>query len=348
MSMDAPLGIGLVGAGAFGQFCLKAFAAQPEVRIAAVADVDRVRAREQAALYGARAYPDLDSLLADAGVAIVALNTPPYLHHAQGLAVLNAGKHLFCEKPMALTEAEGQALIRLADERGVLLTVNYVMRHNPFWQAAAALRESGVLGALRHMDLANHAAGLDLPDAHWFWAPEQSGGIWIEHGVHFFDAFAWVAGQPGSITASQAFARSGGSTDRVEALARFGPAAAHFYHAFDQSGATEQTTVKLTFERGYVTLREWVPTSLELLTPVPTGQWQKLLPGAVSVTPLPDGRFRAIASAPEGKSAVYRQSIQTGLRNLVRAIQGNETLLVTGREGLASLAMACAACALAG
>lgn len=345
--METLTGIGLVGAGAFGQFCLKAFAAMPEVRIVAVADVDSGRAREQAALYGARAYGNLADLLADADVAIVALNTPPYLHHTQGLAILRAGKHLFCEKPLALTEAEAVALIRAADEHGVLLTVDYVMRHNPFWAAAAALRESGALGALRHMDLANHAAGLDLPDNHWFWAPEKSGGIWVEHGVHFFDAFAWVAGQPGEITASQAFARPGGAIDRVEALARYGATAAHFYHAFDQSGTTEQTTVTLTFERGYVTLREWVPTSLELLTPVPPAGWQVFLPGEVMLAPQPDGRFHAMARAPEGKSAVYRTSIQAGLRNLVRAIQRQERLRVTGQDGRDSLAMVCQAQAMA-
>ncbi len=345
--MTPPAGIALVGAGAFGQFCLKAFAAMPEVRIVAVADIDGERAREQASQYGARPCTDLTDLLADPEVAIVALNTPPYLHHAQGLAVLRAGKHLFCEKPLALTEAEAEALIRAAEEHGALLTVDYVMRHNPFWAAAAALRESGVLGALRHMDLANHAAGLELPDDHWFWASEKSGGIWIEHGVHFFDAFAWVAGQPGVITASQAFTRPDGVIDRVEALARYGATAAHFYHAFDQSGATEQTTVMLTFERGYVILREWVPTSLELLTPVSPDRWQAFLPGEMVLTPQPDGRFHAMTRAPEGKSAVYRASIQAGLRNLIRAIQGQEPLRVSGQNGLDSLAMACRARALA-
>src|SRR5690606_14636556 len=111
---------------------------------------------------------------------------------------------------------------------GVRLTVDYVMRHNPFWDAAARLRRDGVLGRLLQMDLVNHAAGLDLPPDHWFWDPAQSGGIWVEHGVHFFDAFAWVAGAPGDVAASQAFARPDGAVDRVAALARYGEAAAHF------------------------------------------------------------------------------------------------------------------------
>jgi len=102
MADQSAVGIGLVGAGAFGEFCLAAFAEMSEVRIVAVADTDLARAQNAAGHYQAVAYPTLDALLADPQVQIVALNTPPFLHGAQGLAVLNAGKHLFCEKPLAL------------------------------------------------------------------------------------------------------------------------------------------------------------------------------------------------------------------------------------------------------
>lgn len=337
MAEVRPVGVGLVGAGAFGAFCLEAFAAMPEVRIVAVCDSAAERADELAALYSAQSYHNLDALLADSAVEIVALNTPPYLHAEQGLAVLRAGKRLFCEKPLALTIADGEALVQAGGEGR--LTVDYVMRRNPYWRAAAELRRDGVLGALRHMDLANHAAGLNLPDVHWFWDAGKSGGIWIEHGVHFFDAFAWVAGAGGAISASSAYRRGrDGVIDRVEALAHYGDTAAHFYHAFDQSSLTEQTTVILTFERGYVTLREWVPTSLEIVTTVDEEMLRPYLPGKVESHTRHDGRTFAYAYAPEGKSAVYRACIQDGLRDLAAASREPEhRLAVTGREGLDSL-----------
>lgn len=342
--MSEPVGIGLVGAGAFGVFCLEAFAIMPEVRIAAVADTDAGRADSLAQRFGASAYHSLEAMLADPSVEIVALNTPPFLHGSQGLAAIEAGKHLFCEKPLALTTADGEALIRAAEARNLRLTVDYVMRPNPYWQAAAGLRRDGVLGALRHMDLANHAAGLSLPPDHWFWDARKSGGIWIEHGVHFFDAFAWVAGVDGEISASAAYARADGVTDRVEALAHFGDAAAHFYHAFDQSGQTEQTTVILTFERGYVTLREWVPTSIEILTPVSAEALRPYLPGSAEVHVRDDGRTSAYAYAPEGKSSIYRACIQSGMRDLAQAVrQPQRSTIVTGRDGLQSLKLAVAA-----
>jgi predicted dehydrogenase len=344
---EQPVGVGLVGAGAYGQFCLEAFSQMPEVRIVAVADVDAERARTLAERYGAESYDSIGGLLDHPDVEIVALNTPPNFHAEQGVAVLKAGKHLFCEKPLALTIEEGERLVEAAKENHAHLTVDYVMRRNPYWEAAAALAQSGVLGALRHMDLANHAAGLELPADHWFWDKSKSGGIWIEHGVHFFDAFAWVAGESGQILASKAYYRPDSVNDRVEALAQYGPVAAHFYHAFDQSSHTEQTVVRLTFQHGYVTLNEWVPTSIEILTPVPFPELQPFLNGSLEHQAV-DGKTWAKAYALEGKSAVYRQCIQAGMRDLAAAVRdSSHPLAVTGEHGLESLRMAVAAESLA-
>ncbi|MBC8170303.1 MAG: Gfo/Idh/MocA family oxidoreductase [Anaerolineae bacterium] len=341
-----PTGIGLVGAGAFGIFCLDAFAAMSEVRIVAIADIDEARVKALAPRYGAKAYTSLEDLLENPEVEIVALNTPPHLHASGGLAVLQAGKHLFCEKPLALTLAEGEQLVAEAEKRGLRLSVDYVMRHNPFWQTAARLNQSGVLGQLLHMDLANHAAGLNLAVDHWFWDADQSGGIWIEHGVHFFDAFAWVAGEAGVINGSQSFVRGDGAVDRVEALAQFGQTAAHFYHGFTHSGQTEQTTVTLTFEQGYVVLHEWVPTSIELLTPVePEALRPFLPPAAIEIQSERVGKqHHLVVTTSADKGEIYRESIQAGMRDLALAISNPQhQLRITGQDALASLRLAVAA-----
>lgn len=342
-----PTGIGLVGAGAFGVFCLDAFAAMPEVRIVGIADINEARVTELASRYDARSYTSLDAMLQNQAIEIVALNTPPHLHTSGGLAVLQAGKHLFCEKPLALTLEAGEQLIAEAEKRGLRLTVDYVMRHNPFWKIALRLRESGMLGQLLHMDLANHAAGLNLAPDHWFWDVEQSGGIWIEHGVHFFDAFAWIAGHSGIITGSQTFKRSDGAINRVEALAQFGQIAAHFYHGFTHSGQTEQTTVTLTFEHGYVTLREWVPTSIEILTHLDCSEFHTYLSDDLDLLIKKIGKqYRLNIFTPKAKAAIYRDCIQTGMRDLALAVRNPQhSLQVTGVEALASLRLAIAATA---
>ncbi len=332
--MTQPAGIALVGAGAFGAFCLAAFSQLSEARIAAVVDVDAERAERFAAQYGARACTQLADALADPDVSIVALNTPPHLHAQQGLAVLRAGKHLFCEKPLAMNAAEGEALAQAAAENGALLTVDYVMRYNPLWQLCADLRQSGVVGDLLHMDLANHAAGRDLPPRHWFWDHARSGGIWVEHGVHFFDAFAWVAGVPGEVLASDAL-----GPQRVACLARYGAAMAHFYHGFTHSGRDEQTTVHLTFERAHVTLSGWVPTYVSILTDAETHRIESLMPEGYTLSAAAGGQ-RLLTATLGDKAAAYTQAIQAGMRNLIAAIRGKEDLRVTAAHGLASLRMA--------
>ncbi|MBW4439089.1 MAG: Gfo/Idh/MocA family oxidoreductase [Pleurocapsa minor GSE-CHR-MK-17-07R] len=336
----SPVGIGLAGAGAFGEFCLAAFAEVPQVRIAAVCDTDTERVHKYALQYGVPAYTELDAMLADPAVEIVALNTPPAFHAGQGLAALHAGKHLFCEKPLAMTLAEGEALRVASVQAGKKITIDYVMRHNPLWQAAVAVRASGILGRLLHMDLANHAAGLNLPASHWFWDKSKSGGIWIEHGVHFFDVLAWVAGTNGTVTSAQAFTNAAGQEDRVEALAQYGDIAAHFYHGFTHSGRTERTRAELTFEHGFLTLEEWVPTELVITTEQATSL-ATLLPGSVTAEPLSDGQIRIRARLVEGKSAVYRACIQSGIRDLAHSIRnpGNDPA-VTLQHGIESLRMA--------
>src|SRR5688500_17286655 len=126
----SPVGIGLVGAGAFGEFCLGAFSEVPEVKIIAVADVDRQRAERLASHHGAVAYADLTPMLDNPAVEIVALNTPPYLHAPQALQAIEAGKHLCCEKPLATSGVDGEHMIEAAHARGICLTGDYVMRHN--------------------------------------------------------------------------------------------------------------------------------------------------------------------------------------------------------------------------
>ncbi len=338
-----PVGIGLVGAGAFGDFCLAAFAEVPEVQIAAVCDSDAARASKFANQYHAQAYTTLDDLLIDPSVEIVALNTPPFLHAEQGIAALQAGKHLFCEKPLALNLKDAEIMRETAERNHVHLTVDYVMRFNPLWIAAANIRASGVLGKLLHMDLANHAAGLNLPDSHWFWDKPKSGGIWIEHGVHFFDAFGMVAGETGAITHAQSFINAKGQEDRVEALAHYGNTSAHFYHGFTHSGVNEQTTVRFAFESGYITLYEWVPTLMviESVTTENLESIRSLLPGQIEVTSADSGLNRAEVQLTQGKSAVYRECIQSGIFELARSVRDSgNPLRVTGDHGFTSLAMA--------
>ena len=124
--MPDPLRLAIVGAGHFGRYHVLKAAAEPRVRLVGVVDRSAERAARVAAEGGARALPDLDAALAEAEAVIVAATTRA--HHAVGLSVIEAGRHLLMEKPLATTLAEADDLVARASARGVVLQVGHLER----------------------------------------------------------------------------------------------------------------------------------------------------------------------------------------------------------------------------
>ena len=109
------------------------------------------------------------------------------------MAALRAGKHVICEKPLAMTVAQADEMIAEAQAADRLLVANLMQRYNPLSDAVGRLVESKVLGEPLHGSFENYASDENLGPDHWFWDRSKSGGIFIEHGVHFFDLFAgWL------------------------------------------------------------------------------------------------------------------------------------------------------------
>jgi predicted dehydrogenase len=130
----------------------------------------------------------------------------------------------------------------------------------------------------------NYAADEGLGPEHWFWDPAKSGGIFIEHGVHFFDLFAGWLG-PGKVVSAQASTRPGsGFEDQVQCSVRYdqGPVV-NFYHGFHQAGRMDRQELRLIFERGDVLLEEWIPTRFRIHAIADEAQTRELceiFPGA--------------------------------------------------------------------
>ncbi|MGA7881527.1 MAG: Gfo/Idh/MocA family oxidoreductase [Terrimicrobiaceae bacterium] len=121
------------------------------------------------------------------------------------------------------------------------------MRYDPLNQAVAGILEAGLLGAPLHAFFENYAGDTPLGPGHWFWKPQISGGIFIEHGIHFFDLFRMWFG-PGEVVAAQQSERpAGGIIDQVHCTVRYGSALlANFYHGFHQSSRMESQETRAT------------------------------------------------------------------------------------------------------
>jgi len=268
MPSDEPLGLGLIGCGSFGRFCLEAFSRMGDVRIVAVADTAADAARAAAAPYDAAVEADPAGLIGRDDVDIVHVATPPASHHELTLAALRAGKHVLCEKPPAMSAAQADEVLAAAERAQRLAPVNFVLRYNQVTDAAKRVIDSGALGEVLYARLTNCAFDTFLPPGHWFWRRDLSGGIFIEHGVHFFDLYRYWLGE-GQVLAAHTEVREAPRTpameDRALCVVRHsGGALVTHYHGFDQIEPMDRADHRLVCELGDIRVRGWIPLTLEI------------------------------------------------------------------------------------
>ena len=276
---ESEIRLAIIGCGGFGLYALQQFAQLPGVKLIGMAGTNRQAAHAAAQRFGIPDIQSVDQLLARADVDLVYIATPPFLHYPQARAALEAGKHVICEKPLAMTLAQADTMIAIARKRELLLAVNLMQRYNPIYEAVNSLIRSQILGELMHGYFENYASDENLPREHWFWDRSKSGGIFIEHGVHFFDMFAGWLG-PGSVVAAQRGVRPGSNPvieEHVHCTVRYGPTIlVNFYHGFHQTGRMDRQELRLVFEWGDVTLFDWVPTRVRIHAIVDEAQTRAL------------------------------------------------------------------------
>lgn len=258
-------GVGLVGAGGFAAFLAAAIADLPEVRLDAVADPDVKRAGLLAARHDAAVAGDSAALLARDSVDIVAIATPPRHHADLAVEALAAGRHVFCEKPLAVTLVGADRVRDAVGTSGRVLVVDHVLRYNPLLRAIGELRETGLLGPVQRFAFENDAADEDLPEGHWFWDVTHSGGILIEHGVHFFDAASMLIGSEPESVQALGFRRESGTVDSVVATTSHpGGASASYAHSFAHARRAERQLMRIDFGAAEARVHGWIPLHAEL------------------------------------------------------------------------------------
>lgn len=272
---DKELGIGVIGMGGFGLFAVQQFLQHPHTKLVAIAGSRREEAIRTAERFGAAQLATIEELVAHPDVDLVYIATPPFLHYEQAMLALEAGKHVICEKPLAMNPEQGREMLAKAEEKGLLMVTNLMQRYNPLFARIKTLIDKNLLGDFLHGYFENYAGDEGLKPEHWFWDRTKSGGIFIEHGVHFFDLFTGWLGH-GEVVSAQVVKRPDSNDiedhkieDQVQATVRYGDAEAgyklvNFYHGFTQTGRMDRQEMRLVFERGDVTLYEWVPTRMVL------------------------------------------------------------------------------------
>ena len=151
--MTSSVRVGVIGLGAIGQNLLRAFTAHSEVQVTAVCDVDGSLAKRTAQALAASAWTDHRRMLDDTDLDLVYVAVPPKHHHAIALDVIAAGRHILCEKPLALTLSEAQEMQRAAQAMGVVHALNLPLYGDPGIETFHRLVQGGRLGTLRRAEL---------------------------------------------------------------------------------------------------------------------------------------------------------------------------------------------------
>ncbi len=263
---QAEIRIGIVGAGGFAKFAMQAFAKLPQLCPMAVTDINLSAAKQMGTELGLAVYNNLEALLQAPHLDLVYIASPPSFHYSQSKQALLAGKHVICEKPAAISKAEAVELAAIATNANLLYVVNLMQRYNPMFTVVKTIVEENILGKFLHGFFENYASDEFLGPEHWFWDLSKSGGIFIEHGVHFFDLFAgWLGnGNPLSAIQMQRTGQPGTIIDRVQATVLYKEGFVNFYHGFDQPKHLDRQEMRLLFEHGEITLYEWVPVKMKL------------------------------------------------------------------------------------
>ncbi|MET3948565.1 putative dehydrogenase [Arthrobacter sp. UYCu512] len=196
------IGIGVIGAGSISAMHLQSYAANPDVELVAIYDLNLARAQHQAAKFGvANAYATLEELLADSAVHAVSICTWNNSHAELAIAALEAGKNVLVEKPLSKTVAEAEMLAAAVSRTGKLLQVGFVRRFSSNAKLLRQFIDAGDLGEIYYAKASN-IRRIGNPGG-WFADGERAGGgPLIDIGVHVLDLCWFMMGSPKPVTVS--------------------------------------------------------------------------------------------------------------------------------------------------
>jgi predicted dehydrogenase len=214
---------GMIGAGTISNEHLSALAARDDVEITCLADMNEAAARAQAERFGIPTVAtDVGDLVAREDVDAVVIGIPTRFHAEAAIQALRAGKHVLCEKPLARTLAECDAMEAAVRDSGRVFQVAFVRRFDPEWGTVRKLVQAGAIG--RPVQWRRIAVGPPprAPYGSWYTDRAFSDGPLTENGSHDFDFARYTLGEAAAVTASiRRFGRQGDVDDMGTVLVDF-------------------------------------------------------------------------------------------------------------------------------
>jgi myo-inositol 2-dehydrogenase / D-chiro-inositol 1-dehydrogenase len=191
--------VAIAGFGAWGQMHARAIAAIDNAEVVAIychGDTSEAAATQN--MPNARRYRDYEAMLRAGGFDVVNVTVPNYRHAEFTMAALEAGTHVFCEKPLGLTLAECDAVIAAEGRTGKLVALDHELRVSKQWGAVRELVANGDLGKVRYQHFSLFRHPFRQGSGGWRYDPDKVGSWILEELVHFYDLILWYAAENGT------------------------------------------------------------------------------------------------------------------------------------------------------
>ncbi len=187
----------IIGCGAIHELHAYAIKENENTELYAVCDIVKERADKTAEEFGCKAFYSFEDVLKCGEIDVIHICTPHYLHAPMAIAAMNAGKHVFCEKPMAIKPSDAQNMIDTAKKTGKTLGICFQNRYRNVAMQAKRIIDSNVLGKIKgaranvfwKRDRDYYASG----DWRGKWDTE-GGGVLINQSIHTLDMLNWLCG----------------------------------------------------------------------------------------------------------------------------------------------------------
>jgi predicted dehydrogenase len=322
MSTPAPIRIGVVGCGAISTQHLEAIAASDGLELAGVVSRSTDRARAVGEQWSVPWFTELDELLTQSGPDAVTICTPSGLHPGQALVALKAGCHVVVEKPIALSVADADAVVREGRERGLVVATISQRRFEP---AVRRLRDAVEAGALGRISLViaeglYHRPQSYYDSAAWRGTKNLDGGVLMNQAIHMIDLVRWIGGPVVSVAGHiTTLGHRMEAEDTASVSLRFSDGALGQIVATTCATPEFPTELRVYGDRGHVRIVGESATEWDVpgMAAPPRGSDEPVPPGA--------GATRTWGTNAVGYVRQYR--------DFVEAVRDGRPPVVTGQDG---------------
>jgi predicted dehydrogenase len=249
--------VAIAGAGFIGEVHANSYSQIKNVDLVAIVDNLEEKGRKFAEKFGASFYTDLDNLIKSEDVDAIDICTPTFLHPEMAIKAANAGKNVFCEKPLALSLKDADSIIEAVKKNNVKAMVGHVMRFWPEYAMAKVIADSGQLGQPLYAFCERLTFAPDWHEGGWGFNEKFSGGVSVDLHIHDLDYLIWLFGKPTFIRAQGVYVEKLGGLVHIATNMEFkNGKSGHAEGGWEFSSSFPFTmTLRILCEKGTI---EWV------------------------------------------------------------------------------------------